>query len=88
MLEGSAGPDRLQRWQRADEAFLLNRERRPGELLAHYALAATAREELAALVDAERTCCAFLAWDLVEDTAGLHLSVRGRDEDLDTLAGT
>lgn len=86
-LEASGALLRLQRWRDLDEVFLLTRQRRPGKLLAHYSPAPAVREELTALVDGERTCCSFLAWDLAEDATGLHLSVRGRDEDLDALAG-
>ena len=68
-LTPSDVPGRLRRWQRLHERAAPSAELSAGRLEIRYRAADGVLDELRALVDAERSCCAFVTWD-VTDTDG------------------
>ncbi|SDF49871.1 hypothetical protein SAMN05660662_2370 [Blastococcus aurantiacus] len=78
------GAAQLQRWRQLGERSLTHRVRQDQELLLVYRSDDATRAELEYLVEVERTCCAFLDWQIEEDD-GLRLHIRGSAAELDTL---
>ena len=74
----------MERWRKLNARSLTHRDRQDDELLLVYRSDDATRAELETLVDVERTCCAFLDWQVEEDD-GLRLHIRGSAADLDTL---
>ena len=65
----SDASDRLHRWQRLHDRAAPSAELSAGRLEIRYRAADGVLEELRALADAERSCCSFVAWDVI-DTDG------------------
>jgi hypothetical protein len=84
-LEVSDGKARLARWQALAAAHGESGERGHGYALLRFRDGAGVLSELEELVESERSCCAFLGWQL--ERAGNVLTVRitGNDQDLATL---
>jgi hypothetical protein len=58
-------------------------ERKDGALVV--AFDSSTASDVEPFADAERSCCATLAWDIREHAEGIELSVRGTSEQLDLL---
>ena len=84
-LDAADGGRRLDEWRRLNAEYALERELRDGRLIVRYAPHDDAARRLAALVEAERRCCAFVDWSIDRSRGGLRLVVRGDDFALATL---
>lgn len=84
-LDAADGGRRLEEWRRLNADYALERELRDGRLVVRYAPHDDAARRLAALVDAEQRCCAFVDWSIDRSRGGLRLVVRGDDFALATL---
>jgi hypothetical protein len=78
--------ERMARWR------ALSPSRRPGygretdELIIRYQLRSGVREELEALVAAERECCAFADWEVSLDAGDVLLRVRSTPDGVAAIA--
>ncbi len=68
------GPARLRRWQAVADKGHPVAQRRGHRLEVRYQPEAGVRDELEALAAAERQCCKFVAWDVIQD--GQHPVLR------------
>jgi hypothetical protein len=87
-LEVADGAQRLEQWRRLSVTAGLGRELAGGRLTLRFQGLPGVRAELDRLVDAERTCCAFLGWEVVPCEAELHVHVTGKPEELRSLTLT
>jgi hypothetical protein len=67
MLGADDGPPRMRRWQALAERGRPNARRSGHRVEVHYQPEPGVREELEALVAAERQCCPFVAWDVRDE---------------------
>ena len=72
-LDAEQGPVRIARWRSVGERAQLGAELQALTLTVTYR--AAAQDELAALVRAERSCCAFLDWSLEQSNGHAVLKV-------------
>ena len=79
------GADQVRRWTELNSRSLVRRSREAEERLLVYRADDPTRAELEALVSTERTCCAFLGWQVEEQDGELRLRITGAPADLDTL---
>jgi len=79
------GGQRLDEWRHLIESAGTGREVTPGRVILSFQNLPDVGVELERLVGAERLCCAFLGWELVEAGASWRLHVTGTDEDLRAL---
>ena len=86
-LEAREGAERLVRWRALLESSLLELKREPDQIDVRVAKASGIAAELGALVAAERACCAFVEWRLVEHERWHELQIHGTTEGLDAIAG-
>lgn len=84
-LGAGDGAAQLARWRQLNAGSLTRRDRRDEELLLVYRADEPTRAELQSLVSVERTCCAFLDWQVDERDGELRLRISGAPADLDTL---
>jgi hypothetical protein len=77
-LTPAEGLTRMQRWQRLHDAAQLHASHRDGWVEVTYRRSADVASELDELVEAERECCAFAAWDVVPRDDVLMLTIRPR----------
>jgi hypothetical protein len=84
-LGASDGAAQVARWRQLDAGSLTHRVRQDEELLLVYRADEVTRVELESLVRVERSCCAFLDWQIEERAGELRLRIRGAAADLDTL---
>ena len=80
------GAKRVQEWKKVLGDAACGREIEPGRLTLRFRDRPDVREELTRLVLAERDCCAFLGWDLVEAAGEWRVEITGREEDLRSLS--
>jgi hypothetical protein len=67
MLGADDGPPRARRWRALAEKGRAIARRSGHRIEVHYQAEPGVREELEALVAAERQCCRFVAWDVREE---------------------
>ena len=79
------GVAQVARWRQLNAGSLTHRDRQDEELILVYRADEPTRAELESLVGVERTCCAFLDWQVDEDEGGLRLRISGAAADLDAL---
>jgi len=84
-LDAADGGRRVAEWRRLNADYALERELREGRLVVQYVPHDDAAQRLAALVEAEQRCCAFVDWSIDRSHGGLRLVVRGDDFALATL---
>ena len=84
-LSAGDGPAQLAAWRGFNADYLLDIERSPGRVTAHYPKIDDAIQRLNALVVTERTCCSFAEWTVAADHHDLRLIVTGTDAGIDTL---
>jgi hypothetical protein len=75
------------RWKTLLESSVLELKREPDRIVIRVVRAPGIAAELDALVAAERTCCPFVEWHLVEHERSHELQIRGTREGLDAIAG-
>ena len=85
-LDPAAGVTRLGRWRELASRGLVGRRREPGELRLRFSSEDGVADELAALVEAERSCCSFLSWTVSRHGDEVELVVAGRPADVDRIA--
>jgi hypothetical protein len=85
-LGPSAGVERVRDWQRVLQEAGAGAKLDPGLLTLRFRDSRGIGAELASLVEAERVCCAFLDWDVVQGDGEWRVEITGRDEDLRTLS--
>ncbi len=84
-LGATDGAAQVERWRRLNAGSLVHRERQDEELSLVYRADEPTRAELETLVGVERTCCAFLDWQVDAQPGSLTLRIRGAAAELDTL---
>ena len=84
-LGPSDGAARLAKWRRIAAASGLGQTTEPGRVTIRFRDDAGVANELHRLVAAERDCCAFLGWALVNIDGECRVEVSGSDEELQTL---
>jgi hypothetical protein len=85
-LEGAEGGRRLAPWRGVAAVAGAGRQLVPGKLTLRFRDLPGIRSELERLVDAERHCCSFLGWQLVQAEVEWHVEVTGTDEELQALS--
>lgn len=80
------GADRIAQWRRLIRRSLIDREETPGLLTLRFRSTDEVAAELTRLVEAERSCCSFLDWALVNDGETCTLRIAGDDEAVRTLS--
>jgi hypothetical protein len=86
-LEAREGAERLIRWKALVESSVLELKREPDVIVVCVAKAAGIAAELDTLVAAERACCPFVDWRLVEHERWHELQIHGTEDGLDAIAG-
>jgi hypothetical protein len=86
-LEAREGAERLIRWRALLESSVLELKRKPDVIVVCVAKAPGIAAELGALVTAERACCPFVDWRLVEHERWHELQIHGTEDGLDAIAG-
>ena len=86
-LEAREGAERLVRWKALLDRSVLELKREPDQIVMRVARAPGITAELDALVAAERTCCPFVEWQVVEHDGWNELQIRGTSEGIDAIAG-
>ncbi|MDQ6778408.1 MAG: hypothetical protein M3071_19800 [Actinomycetota bacterium] len=66
-LDAGDGPARMRRWQALADKGRPIAKRRGHRLEVRYEAEPGVREELEALAAAERHCCKFVAWEVIQD---------------------
>lgn len=84
-LNTAGGISQRARWREFNDDYLLELDRVPGCLTAHYARVDDSVPRLAELVRMEKVCCAFAAWTVSAGRSRLRLEVTGADRDLAML---
>lgn len=84
-LDAGAAADRLGRWEALSERAGRTVRREADRIVAAYPAGTAAREELDALVAAERRCCAFARWEIVSDDGHLLLNIIATARGLDAI---
>ena len=84
-LEGAEGGRRLAEWRRVAATAGAGRQFAPGRLTLRFRDLPGVRSELERLVDAERDCCPYLGWRLVQAEAEWRVDVTGTDPELRAL---
>ena len=79
------GAQRMDDWRRIVGIASAGSETRPGMLILRFRDEPTVAEELARLVAAERDCCGFLGWKLVQSREEWQVEITGDDDALQTL---
>ncbi|MEW2011082.1 hypothetical protein AB0300_16580 [Microbacterium sp. NPDC078814] len=85
-LTPGTGAQQLAAWREFNDDYLLDVDRRPGEMTNHHARVEDAFAWLTELVRTEQSCCAFVAWSIDTTHADLRLTVVGSDDALDVLS--
>ena len=86
-LEAREGAERLVRWKALLERSVLELRREPDQIVVCVAQAPGIVAELGALVAAERACCPFVEWRVVEHERWHELQIHGTADGLDVIAG-
>jgi hypothetical protein len=84
-LGATEGPERLAQWRSVFAAHGAGRERGPDYLLLRFRDDPDVSRELQQLVDAERSCCAFVEWAVERSGAELVVRITGDGDALATL---
>jgi hypothetical protein len=79
------GVARLARWRSMGAAHGAGHERGEGYVLLRFRDDVGVADDLAELVDAERSCCPFLGWDLERSATGLAIRITGSADALASL---
>ncbi len=77
-LSAADGPTRMERWQRLHEEAQLGASRRGSGVEVTYRGGDDVAAELQELVEAERECCAFAAWQVHTRDSQLVLTIAAR----------
>jgi hypothetical protein len=80
------GAQRVRDWRRVLQDAGAGTQREPGRFTIRFHDRAGIEDELTRLADAERDCCAFLGWNVVQHEGEWRVEITGRDEDLRTLS--
>jgi hypothetical protein len=84
-LDLATGAAKVEAWRLFGAEYRRRVARTSGSVVVHYANLPGARDRLAALVETERECCAFVDWRIDDASEELRLIVTGDDFALSTL---
>jgi hypothetical protein len=76
-LGPAEGAARLARWREIGTTYGAGQERGDGCVLLRFRDDVAVATELADLIDAERSCCAFLGWNLERSATGIAVRITG-----------
>lgn len=85
-LGSDDGPARMRRWQALADKGRPTARRSGHRLEVRYQPEAGVRDELQSLAAAERQCCKFVAWDVIQDAAHAVLVVTADPRRPDDIA--
>lgn len=85
ILTASNAAAQTARWRKFNADYLLETDRGPGVLTAHYVKIDDSVARLDELVRSEQTCCAFAQWSIDENHHHLRLTVTADDDALAPL---
>jgi hypothetical protein len=74
-LDTGQGRERAERWKRLLDRARISALHQSDEVVLAFQPTAHTRAELSELIELERLCCSFLAWDLTETTDMLVLRI-------------
>ena len=86
-LEVREGAQRLVRWRTLLESSVLELKRGSDWIVVRVGRAPEVAAELEALVAAERVCCPFVEWRVVEHGRWHGIQIHGTTDGLDAIAG-
>jgi hypothetical protein len=84
-LGADDGPARMRRWQALAEKGRPSARRHGHRLEVRYQAEPGVRDELEALAAAERECCSFVSWAVIQDGESSVLRVVGDPSDPDAV---
>lgn len=84
-LSPGAGAAQMTRWREFNDDYLIETDRVPGLVIAHYAKVDDAVARLTELAHTEQSCCAFATWAIDTTHPDLRLKVTGTDDALTAL---
>ncbi len=86
-LDAGASDDRLARWKALSERVRPTMRREADQIVVAYPASPAVRAELEALVAAERRCCTFADWQVLQDDDLVLLQITATPDGLDAIVG-